>query len=110
MINGIDHLVITKLDVLDHLAEIPVVTGYRYRGEVLTEMPALASVLEKVEPVFETRPGWQSPTEGLTSYDQLPQKARDYLRYLEDVSGVAICLVSTGPEREQTLWAPGSKL
>jgi adenylosuccinate synthase len=110
MINGIDHLVITKLDVLDHLAEIPVCAGYRYRGELLTEMPALASVLAKVEPVYETRPGWQSPTEGLTAYQQLPQRARDYLRYLEDQSGVAICLVSTGPEREQTLWAPGSNL
>ncbi len=109
MVNGIDHLVITKLDVLDHLAEIPVCTGYRYKGTLLTEMPALASTLEKVEPVYETRPGWQSPTEGLTAYEQLPPRARDYLRYLEDQSAVAICLVSTGPEREQTLWAPGSK-
>ncbi len=110
MINGITQLVITKLDVLDHLAEIPVCTGYKYQGEILQEMPALASVLEKVEPVYETRPGWQSPTEGLTSYGDLPQRARDYLKYLEDESGTAICLVSTGPEREQTLWAPSASI
>jgi adenylosuccinate synthase len=110
MINGIEHLVITKLDVLDHLAEIPVCTAYKYRGAELTEMPALASVLEKVEPVYKTMPGWQSPTEGLTSFEQLPQRARDYLKYLEDTARVEICLVSTGPEREQTLWVPGSAL
>ncbi len=110
MVNGIEHLVITKLDVLDHLAEIPVCTGYRYKGGELSEMPALASVLERVEPVYEMRPGWQSATEGLTSYAQLPPKARDYLKYLQEKAEVEISIVSTGPEREQTLWAPESKL
>ena len=110
MVNGIEHLVVTKLDVLDHLAEIPVCTGYRYKGTVLTEMPALVRQLEHVEPVYKPMPGWQSSTEGLTTYEQLPQVARDYLKFLEDVSEVEICMVSTGPEREQTMWVPRSKM
>jgi adenylosuccinate synthase len=110
MVNGIEHLVITKLDVLDHLAEIPVCTGYRYKGTELTEMPALVRQLEHVEPVYKMMPGWKTSTEGLTAYEQLPPVARDYLRYLEDISEVEICIVSTGPERAQTLWVPGSKM
>ncbi len=108
MINGLDSLVITKLDVLDHLDEIPVCVGYRYRGSELNEMPALAQVLEQVEPVYRTLPGWRSPTFGLTRYEQLPPRARDYLRFLSDSSGVEISIVSTGPERDQTMWAPGA--
>jgi adenylosuccinate synthase len=109
-INGVDSLVITKLDVLDHLEEIPVCAGYRYRGAELKEMPALASVLEGVEPVYRTVPGWQSPTFGLTDYAQLPARARDYLKFLGDSAEVDICVVSTGPERDQTVWIPGSNL
>ena len=109
MINGLDSLVITKLDVLDHLDEIPVCVGYRYRGSELNEMPALAQVLENVEPVYRTLPGWRSPTFGLTRYEQLPPRARDYLRFLGDSSEVEISIVSTGPEREQTMWVPGAR-
>jgi len=109
-INGIESVVITKLDVLDHVARIPVCTGYRYKGSLLQEMPATARELEKVEAVYETRPGWCSPTEGLTSFEQLPQKAHDYLKYLSDTAEVEIGLVSTGPERAQTLWVPGTRL
>ncbi len=109
MINGLDTLVITKLDVLDHLEEIPVCIGYRYRGEKLEEMPAMASVLDTVEPVYKTVPGWQSKTAGLMKYKDLPQRARDYLKFLSDNTGVEISIVSTGPEREQTLWVPGTR-
>jgi adenylosuccinate synthase len=110
LINGFQSVVITKLDVLDHLAQIPVCTGYRYKGALLEEMPATIRELEAVEPVYESRPGWCSPTEGLTSYQQLPQKARDYLKYLSDAAEVEITLVSTGPERAQTMWVPGTRL
>jgi adenylosuccinate synthase len=110
MINGLDSLVITKLDVLDHLAEIPVCVGYRYRGSDLMEMPPLASVLETLEPVYKTLPGWQSPTYGMTEHGQLPQRARDYLKCLADSAEVEVSVVSTGPERDQTMWVPGSRL
>ena len=110
MLNHFTSLVITKLDVLDHLKEIPVCTGYRYRGEVLAEMPALARVLDEIEPVYETVTGWNCSTEGLTDYSQLPEAARSYLKYLEDQTGVETGCVSTGPEREQTILKPGSRL
>ncbi len=109
IINGLDSLVITKLDVLDHLDEIPVCVGYRYRGSDLNEMPALAHVLEQVEPVYRMLPGWHCPTFGLNSYEQLPQRALDYLHFLSDSTGVEVSLVSTGPDREQTVWMPGMK-
>ena len=109
MINGLDSLVITKLDVLDHLDEIPVCVGYRYRGSELKEMPALAHELEKVEPVYRQAPGWCSPTFGLTHYEQLPRRAQEYLRFLSESTGVEVTIVSTGPEREQTMWVPGAR-
>jgi len=109
-VNHFASLVITKLDVLDHLAEIPVCKGYRYRGEVLREMPALSCVLDQIEPHYETVPGWNCSTSGLTDYSQLPAAAKAYLQYLESQICVEIGAVSTGPEREQTILKPGSKL
>ena len=85
-------------------------TGYRYKGSLLEEMPATAKELEHVEAVYVSRPGWCSATEGLTRYEQLPEKARDYLKYLSDTAEVEITLVSTGPERAQTMWVPGTRL
>ena len=108
-INGLDSLVITKLDVLDHLEEIPVCVGYRYRGSDLNEMPALAHVLDQVEPVYHRLPGWRCSTFGLNSYEQLPPRARDYLDFVRDSAGVEVSLVSTGPEREEAVWVPGAK-
>jgi adenylosuccinate synthase len=110
MLNHFASVVITKLDVLDHLREIPVCTGYRYRGERLQEMPALARVLDQIEPVYETVPGWNCSTEGLTDYSRLPDAAKAYLQYLENLTGVEVGSVSTGPEREQTILKPGTKL
>jgi adenylosuccinate synthase len=109
-INGFASLVITKLDVLDHLTEIPVCTGYRHNGQAVDEMPALARVLEEIEPVYTTRPGWNTSTEGLRDYSQLPTAAQAYLQFLEEQVGVEIGCVSTGPERDQTILKPGSKL
>ncbi|MBI3665099.1 MAG: adenylosuccinate synthase [Acidobacteria bacterium] len=110
MLNHFTSVVITKLDVLDHRREIPVCTGYRHRGDILTEMPALARVLEQVEPVYEMVPGWSCSTEGLREYKQLPEPAKAYLQYLEDHIGVEVGSISTGPERDQMILKPGSKL
>jgi adenylosuccinate synthase len=109
-INGFDSLVVTKLDVLDDFDEIPVCVGYRVGGLVLDEMPARVSVIEKVEPVYERLPGWKSPTFGLSSYDELPARAKDYLAFLEARTGVEVGSVSTGPERTQTIVRAGSRL
>ena len=111
MVNGFDSLIITKLDVLDGLAEIKVCTGYRVHGEMTDLMPAENALMEKVEAVYEMVPGWpDTPTAGLTSYEALPQQARDYIAYLEAQTGVEVGCVSTGPERNQTIVRAGSRM
>jgi adenylosuccinate synthase len=106
MLNGFDSLVITKLDVLDELDEIPVCVGYKN----MTEMPATFQELEAAEPVYETRPGWKSGTRGLSRFEDLPPKAHDYLRFLSEQTGVEVGCISTGPERDETILIRGSKL
>lgn len=110
MVNGFDSLIVTKLDVLDGLGELKVCTAYRVHGEVTEEMPAANLLLEQVEAVYETLPGWDAPTSGITRYEDLPQTARDYIAFLEERTGVEIGAVSTGPERSETIVRPGSKL
>jgi adenylosuccinate synthase len=110
MVNGFDTLMITKLDVLDQLEEIPVCTGYRLRGAEVSEMPATYRALEEIEPVYENLPGWFASTRGITRFDDLPDRARAYLRFIEDQTGVEIGGVSTGPERNETIIRSGSKL
>jgi adenylosuccinate synthase len=108
-INGFDSLVITKLDVLDELDSIPVCTGYRFGAREVAEMPPIVAEIEKLEPVYERVPGWRAATFGVSSYDDLPQKAKDYLAFLESRTGVEVGCISTGPERNQTMVRPGSR-
>jgi len=102
-VNGFDTLAITKLDVLDELDTIPVCTGYRFEGETLAEMPADTSVLEACEPVYERLAGWKAPTAGARDWAALPENARRYVEQLEGMIGAEIGLVSTGPDRDQTV-------
>jgi adenylosuccinate synthase len=104
MINGISWLVVTKLDVLDELAEIPVCVGYKINGKVTAEIPAHASGYDAIECVYHTMPGWKTSTQGITQMEKLPQAAREYLAFLEKESGARIGMVSTGPGREQTMF------
>lgn len=108
-VNHFSSVVLTKLDVLDYLESIPVCTGYKYKGEMLDAMPALSDVYENVEPVYEERPGWHTSTVGVTEFSELPQKAQDYVKYLEEQIGVEIGCVSTGPERDETIIRKGSE-
>lgn len=109
-INSFASLIVTKLDVLDGLKTIPVCTAYRYKGEILEDMPALPHVLEGVEPVYDERPGWEGTTKGVTDYDALPQGAKDYVQFLSDQVQVEIGAISTGPERDETILVGGSTL
>jgi adenylosuccinate synthase len=109
-VNGFDTLMITKLDVLDHLEEIPVCVAYRLCGAEVTEMPATWRALDMIQPVYEKLPGWRTSTRGITRFDELPDRARAYLRFLEDAAGVEIGGISTGPERNETIVRAGSKL
>ena len=104
MINGISWLVVTKLDVLDELAEIPICVGYKIDGKKTDEVPALDSGFGKIEPIYEKTPGWRTSTVGNTKLEMLPKAARDYLNFLERHSGARIGMVSTGPGREQTIF------
>jgi len=104
MINGISWLVVTKLDVLDELAEIPVCVAYKVEGKKTAEIPAHASGYERIEPIYETLPGWRKSTSGISSLEKLPPQARAYLQFVEKETGAHIGMVSTGPDREQTLF------
>ena len=106
MINGTEWLVVTKLDVLDSFAEIPVCTGYRIDGQLIDTMPADVRGLERIEPVYTTLPGWGQSTEAAKSYDELPARAREYLSCRERAGGAKIGGSSTGPARDQTIELP----
>ena len=110
MLNGFDSLAMTKLDVLDQMERIPVCMAYLVGGKLIEEMPPTSDGLQAVEPVYETLPGWVMPTAGITEYEKLPRKAREYVEFLEASSGVEIGCISTGPERDQTILKSGSKL
>ena len=105
-INGSEWLVITKLDVLDELEEIPICVGYEIDGKVTDEIPADVQGLERIKPVYTKLKGWQSSTVGIKEFDKLPQAAKDYLRFQERESGAKIGMVSTGPDRDQTMLLP----
>jgi adenylosuccinate synthase len=102
-VNGLSALAITKLDVLDGLPSLEVCTAYRCRGEILSEMPSDIAQLSACEPVYETLPGWERPTKGVTRYAELPLEARRYVARLEDASGVPAAIISTGSDRDDTI-------
>ena len=106
MINGTEWLVVTKMDVLDQCAEIPVCTGYKVNGKVTDVIPADIRGFDSIEPVYTKLKGWNSSTEGITEFDKLPKPAQDYLQFLERESEAKIGMVSTGPERDQTMTLP----
>lgn len=98
-LNGYTHLALTKLDVLDEFKEIPVCVGYEYEGKKVHYFDGDADFLEKVKPIYETLPGWQTSTSGVTKFEKLPLKARNYVKRLEKLTGVHIKYISTGAER-----------
>jgi adenylosuccinate synthase len=103
MISGISWLVVTKLDVLDHLAEIPVCVGYKVDGKATEEVPAQACGYEKIGCVYRTVPGWATSTQDARSFDALPKAAREYMAFIERETGARVGMISTGPDREQTI-------
>jgi adenylosuccinate synthase len=102
-INGLDGIALTKLDVLDGLREIQVCHAYQRNGEMLNDYPADIRHLADCKPVYETMSGWSRPTAGLRSFDELPPEAKRYIARLEEVSGVAVALISTGSDRADTI-------
>jgi adenylosuccinate synthase len=101
-VNGLDALALTKLDVLDGLDELKICTGYRIDGRVVTEFPANLAA-GSYEAVYETMAGWKEPTRGARQFDELPIEAQNYIKRLEEVSGVGCAIVSTGSDRDETI-------
>ena len=109
-VNGLDALALMKLDVLDGLESLQVCTGYRYREELLTELPNEADILAECQPVCETLPGWEESTVGIVEEGKLPANCQAYLRRLEALAGIPLALISTGPRRDQTIVRPSPLL
>jgi adenylosuccinate synthase len=102
-IGGIDGIALTKLDVLDGMGPLQVCVGYRHRGQTLDYLPPLASIQAEVEPVYETFEGWDDSTRGARSFAELPATAIKYVRRIEELIGAPVALLSTSPEREDTI-------
>ncbi|HHQ69382.1 MAG TPA: adenylosuccinate synthase [Halothiobacillaceae bacterium] len=102
-INSISGLCLTKLDVLDGMEEVQIAIGYEVDGKRLDSAPFSAETYSRCQPVYETLPGWQESTEGLESFEALPENARQFIRRIEALAGVPVDLISTGPDRSQTI-------
>ena len=109
-LNRFDTVCITLVDVLDTFEEIRVCTAYRLDGREIRSIPASAVDAERVEPVWETLPGWMTDTTGIRRWEDLPERARGYLERLGELVGAEIGMVGVGPDRTQTIIRPGSWL
>ncbi len=105
-VNGLTEVAITKLDVLDELETIKVCEAYSYRGERITEMPARGAILEECDPILTELPGWKEDISQVTSYSDLPEKAKNYVSSLAEIIGCPVTLVGVGPRRNQTIPVP----
>ncbi len=102
--SGIEAVALTKLDVLDELAEIRVATAYQLGGQTTSEFPDDAEEVGASSPVYETLPGWQAnSSRGVTASEKLPELALRYVARLEELVGVPVVVISTGPRREETI-------
>lgn len=104
MLNGINEVALTLLDVLSGLKTIKVCTGYRYKGRVLKEFPFDNHILEDIEPEYMDIPGWDEDISDCKDFNELPIRAQEYVKTIQGLLGVPICIVSVGPDREQTIF------
>lgn len=103
MVNGITEIALTKMDVLNSFPEIRLCTGYTYNDKRLKSFPADCSTLEAVALEYETMPGWQSSLAGMTSFDELPEAARNYIHRIEEYTGARVSIISLSPDRDDTI-------
>jgi adenylosuccinate synthase len=107
MINSTEWLVVTKMDVMDECEEIPICTAYKIDGKITDVIPADVRGFKSIQPIYTTLPGWKTSTEGITEFDKLPKRAQEYMQFLERESNAKIGMISTGPDRVQTMTMPG---
>jgi adenylosuccinate synthase len=103
-INGVDSVALTKLDVLDEMEELRICTGYRHRDGILQDFPGSCDILDSIEPVYETLPGWRKPIGDIRRFSRLPVQARAYIDRLEDLVGAPFAIISVGSSREQNIF------
>lgn len=103
VLNGMTGIALTKLDVLDELDEIKICTGYRLGNDILNHLPADLGQQEKLEPIYQTLPGWKCSTAGCRTWEELPKATQDYVQTIEDLVGIPIIMVSTSPDREDLI-------
>ena len=103
LISGIDYMAVTRLDILDKFEEIKMCVAYKYKGEILNEIPASLKVLAEVEPVYETFAGWNTDISKIRKYEELPENAKKYLERMAEVTGIKLGIVSVGPNRDETI-------
>lgn len=101
--SSVSGLCVTKLDVLDELEAIQICVGYQIDGKPISGVPVVVDRFAECEPVYEEHAGWQASTVGITDFNDLPAKARDYLQRIEELAGIPVAIISTGPDREQTI-------
>ena len=111
IINGLDYIAVTRLDILDNFSKIKICTGYNYKGKIVHEFPPLLKVVENCNPVYEEMEGWNKDTSEIKNFSELPENARLYLKKISGLMKTKLCMVSIGPAREQTiiledLWRP----
>ncbi len=103
-VNHFDGIILTKLDVLDTFEEIKVCVAYEYEGERIDHFPASLRILENCKPVYKTLKGWLTSTKGAKDVKEIPERAKDYISFIEEYTGVPVIMLSTGPEREEFVW------
>ncbi len=103
MINGIERVAITKLDVLSNMDEIKVCIGYELDGKRLKSFPSTTNQLERIVPIYETLPGWKTDITEVRNYNDLPEETKAYLSFIAEHSGFEISIISVGPKRDQTI-------
>jgi adenylosuccinate synthase len=104
MLNGVDEIALTLLDVLTGVGDVKICTGYKYMDEIITEFPSEVRVLAEIEPVYEVLPGWDEDISSLTDFEALPANAKRYISRIEELLGVPATLISVGPDRKQTIF------
>ena len=102
-INGMENMVITKIDVLSGLEKLKICVGYQYRGEILNEFPSDLETLKNCQPIYEEMDGWAEDISKVTDYNELPQQLKNYVKRIEELSGANVAIVSIGPKRRQTI-------
>lgn len=103
-INGMDGLIITKLDVLDHFDEIKVAVAYEYEGKEIRDFPAQLKILEKCKPIYKTLKGWDKSTKGIKKKEDIPDEVWKFIKVIEEETGTPVVMLSTGPERTEYVW------